>query len=300
MTTPTGPAAVFAGVGGIPSAREAAGADARRPSAAVCRGEGRPLLCGGTASPPHTPACAAALAPPLPRLPLRAPTHPTCTLPLRRSCRCRCSALPRLPQGYGDLEGDYQMVLQQAADAAAVQLDGSATKRQKLVTPRGGGGGGTGLKAGGLTPRDVFDDLGTPTAAGGIGAAAGAGLAAGLASDSAVDVDMAVGGGQPGSPPLTGPRTEAGAFGAPQVGGRAGGGVGTAHLECRMALTKVSCNLQSISPQPCTPPLPGSACLLGAGAARHPHPRPRHSAGSGRRRGRGRRQHASHPHDCHW
>jgi hypothetical protein len=122
-------------------------------------------------------------------------------------------------------------VLQQAADAAAVQLDGSATKRQKLVTPRGGGGAG--LKAGGLTPHDVFDDLGTPTAAGGIGAAVGMALAAGLsnASNSAVDVDMGGDGGgdQPGSPPLTSrsdvfdflatPRTEAGAFGAPQVGG---------------------------------------------------------------------------------
>ena len=121
-------------------------------------------------------------------------------------------------------------MLQQAADAAAVQLDGSATKRQKLVTPRGIGGGGVGLKAGGLTPRDVFDDLGTPTA--GIGAAAGAALAAGLSSTSAsiVDVEMGGDGDQPGSPPLTArsdvfdflatPRPEAGAFGAPQVGGR--------------------------------------------------------------------------------
>ncbi|EFN59555.1 hypothetical protein CHLNCDRAFT_138249 [Chlorella variabilis] len=144
-------------------------------------------------------------------------------------------------EGLGDPEHDYQLLVQQAADetaaataAAAVQLEGSATKGQRMETE---GASCTPAKAGAVTPRDVFDDLRAP------------GTMAGLVADSAIDVgadpagsedgtikshralDAGAAGACPeglhGSPPMTArsdvfdflatPRTEAALFGPPQA-----------------------------------------------------------------------------------
>lgn len=158
------------------------------------------------------------------------------------------------PQGHGDPERDYQLLTQAAADAAAAQLSGSATKRQRLLggaaaesavggaaaaaaaalTPASARG-----KAGGLTPRDVFDDINTPRVPA-VGASAGdsagdeadgPGGSGGTIKSHRMSTAAELAGGDvaaaaAGTPPLTArsdvfdflntPRTDAG-FAPPQV-----------------------------------------------------------------------------------